>query len=50
MEEEYFEIEIDDTVYVTNDENNGFIYNLNENGSVSNKIVGYLKDGEVNFY
>ena len=50
IEEEYFEIEIDDTVYVTTDENNGFIYHLNENGSISNKIIGYLKDGEVNFY
>ena len=47
-EEEYTEIEIDDVTFCTNNEENGFIYELN-NGEVGNK-VGYLKDGEPFFY
>jgi hypothetical protein len=48
-EEELFEIEIDDITYCSNNEDNGFIYELNEDGDVGNK-VGYLKDGEPFFY
>jgi hypothetical protein len=47
-EEEYTEIEIDDVNYCTNDEENGFIYQLID-GDVGDK-VGYLKDGEPFFY
>ena len=46
--EEIFEIDIDDTTYCTNNEENGFIYELN-NGEMGDKI-GYLKDGEPFFY
>jgi len=48
-EEEYFEIEIDDITYFTNDEVNGFIYDTTEDGYLGDK-VGVLKDGEPNFY
>ena len=48
-EEEYIEIDIDDVTYCTNNEENGFIYELTEDGDVGNKI-GYLKDGEPFFY
>jgi hypothetical protein len=48
-EEELVEIEIDDITYCTNDEENGFIYELSEEGEVGEK-VGYLKDGEPFFY
>ena len=48
-EEELFEIEIDDKTYCTNDEENGFIYELNEEGEIGIKI-GYLKEGEPFFY
>jgi len=48
-EEELFEIEIDDSTYCTNNENNGFIYELDKDGNVGKK-VGYLKDGEPYFY
>jgi hypothetical protein len=48
-EEEYIEIDIDDVTYCTNNEDNGFIYELTEDGDVGNK-VGYLKDGEPFFY
>ena len=48
-EEELFEIEIDDVTYCTNDEENGFIYALSEDGDVGDK-VGYLKEGEPFFY
>jgi hypothetical protein len=47
-EEELFEIEIDDVAYCTNDDENGFIYQLND-GEVGDK-VGYLKEGEPFFY
>ena len=48
-EEEYFEIEIDDVSYCTNNETSGFIYDLDEDGEVGKKL-GYLKDGEPFFY
>jgi hypothetical protein len=48
-EEELVEIEIDDITYCTNNEDNGFIYELSEDGEVGNK-VGYLKEGEPFFY
>ena len=48
-EEEYIEIDIDDVTYCTNNEDNGFIYQLTEDGDVGDK-VGYLKDGEPFFY
>jgi hypothetical protein len=48
-EEEFFEIEIDDVTFCTNDEENGLIYELTEDGEVGDK-VGYLKDGEPFFY
>ena len=48
-EEELFEIEIDDITYCTNNEDNGIIYQLTEDGDVGEK-VGYLKDGEPFFY
>jgi hypothetical protein len=48
-EEELVEIEIDDVTYCTNDEENGFIYELTEEGEVGDKI-GYLKEGEPFFY
>ena len=48
-DEEYIEIDIDDITYCTNNEENGFIYQLTEDGDVGDK-VGYLKDGEPFFY
>jgi len=48
-EEELIEIEIDDKTYCTNDDNNGFIYDLDSDGDVGKK-VGYLKDGDAYFY
>jgi len=48
-DEEYIEIEIDDIAYCTNDEENGFIYEIDKEGQPSKK-VGYLKDGEAIFY
>jgi len=48
-DEEYFEIEIEDIAYCTNDEENGFIYEIDKEGQPSKK-VGYLKDGEAIFY
>ena len=48
-EEELFEIEIDDITYCTNNEENGYIYELTEDGESGEK-VGYLKDGEPFFY
>lgn len=49
VEEEFIEIDIDDVTYCTNNEENGFIYELTEDGDVGDK-VGYLKDGEPFFY
>ena len=48
-EEEVFEIEIDDVTYYTENEENGNIYSVDENGDPGNKI-GYLKHGEPFFY
>jgi hypothetical protein len=48
-DEELFEIEIDDVTYCTNNDENGFIYELTEEGDVGAK-VGYLKDSEPFFY
>jgi hypothetical protein len=48
-EEEYIEIDIDDITYCTNNEENGFIYEVTEDGDLGDK-VGYLKDGEPFFY
>jgi hypothetical protein len=48
-EEEFFEIEIDDITYYTNDEENGFLYLVLEDDDVGDK-VGYIKDGEPFFY
>ena len=46
---ELFEIEIEDVTYCTNDEENGIIYELTEEGEAGKK-VGFLKDGEATFY
>ena len=48
-DEELFEIEIDDETYCTNNEVNGFIYILDKDGDVGEKI-GYFKDSEPIFY
>jgi hypothetical protein len=48
-EEELFEIEIDDKTYCTNDDQNGFIWELTEDGEQGDKI-GYLKEGDAYFY
>jgi len=48
-EEEYMEIDIDDVTYCTNNEENGFIYEMDKDGDVGKK-VGYIKDGEPFFY
>jgi hypothetical protein len=46
--DDFFEIEIDDITYCTNDEETGVIYELDNDGDVG-KRVGYLKDGEPFF-
>ena len=48
-DEELFEIEIDDKTYCTNNDQNGFIWELTEEGESGEKI-GYLKDGDAFFY
>jgi len=48
-EEELFEIEIDDVTYCTNDDENGFIWELTKDGEQGEKI-GYFKEGEPIFY
>ena len=48
-EEEIFEIEIDDKIYCTNDDKNGFIWELTEDSEQGSK-VGYFKDEEPFFY
>jgi hypothetical protein len=48
-EEELEIITIDDVDFCTNDEENGFIYELSEEGEQGEK-VGYLKEGEPFFY
>ena len=47
-EEELFEIEIDDITYCTNNEQNGVIYELLEDGEVGEQI-GHFVDGEPIF-
>jgi len=47
-DEDIFEIDIDDVTYCTNNEENGFIYELKD-GEMGDKI-GYFKDGEPFFY
>lgn len=49
VEEELEVITIDDVDYCTNNEENGFIWELTEDGEQGAK-VGYLKDGEPFFY
>lgn len=49
VEEELEVITIDDIDYCTNNEENGFIWELTEDGEQGDK-VGYLKDGEPFFY
>ena len=46
--DDFFEIEIDDITYCTNDEETGIIYELDKDGDVG-KRVGYLKAGEPFF-
>jgi hypothetical protein len=48
-DDELFEIEIEDVTYCTNDEENGIIFELTEEGEAGKK-VGFLKDGEATFY
>ena len=48
-EEDLEVITIDDIDYCTNNEENGFIWELTEDGEQGTK-VGYLKDGEPFFY
>jgi hypothetical protein len=47
-EEELFEIEIDDVTYCTNDEENGFIYEIDKDGNVGD-VIGHFKDSEPFF-
>jgi hypothetical protein len=47
-EEDVFEIEIDDVTYFTNNEENGSIYMVDQNGDPGKKI-GHLKEGEPFF-
>ena len=49
VEEELEVITIDDIDYCTNNEENGFIWQLTKDGEQGDK-VGYLKDGEPFFY
>ena len=49
VEEDLEVITIDDVDYCTNNEENGFIWELTEDGEQGAK-VGYLKDGEPFFY
>jgi hypothetical protein len=48
-EEEMFFIEINNVTYCTNDEENGFIYELLEDDDIGKKI-GYFKNGKSHFY
>ena len=47
-EEELIEIEIDGVTYCTENDDNGFIYELDKDGNVG-ETVGYLKNGEPFF-
>jgi hypothetical protein len=46
---ELFEIEIDDKTYCTTDDQNGFIWELTEDGEQGEKI-GYFENGDAYFY
>jgi hypothetical protein len=48
-EEDFFEVEIDDKSYCTNDEVNGFIYELTDDGEIGEK-VGVYKNSVATFY
>ena len=48
-DDEVFEIDIDDKTYCTNNDENGFIWELTEDGEQGDK-VGYFKEGEPFFY
>jgi hypothetical protein len=48
-DEELFEIEIDDKTYCTTDDQNGFIWELTEDGEQGEKI-GYFENGDAYFY
>ena len=47
-EDDFFEIEIDDVTYCTNNEETGIIYEVDKDGDMG-KRIGYLKDGEPFF-
>jgi hypothetical protein len=47
-EDDFFEIEIDDVTYCTNNEETGIIYEVDKDGDIG-KRIGYLKDGEPFF-
>ena len=47
-EDDFFEIEIDDITYCTNNEETGIIYEVDKDGDIG-KRIGYLKDGEPIF-
>ncbi len=48
-DEELFEIEIDDKTYCTNNDQNGFIWELTDEGEQGEKI-GYFEAGDAYFY
>jgi len=48
-EEELFSIEINNVTYCTNDETNGYIYELLENDDIGNKL-GRFKNGKSYFF
>jgi len=48
IDEEVFEIEIDDVTYFASDEENGILYEVDKDGEVG-KQVGIIKDGEPIF-
>jgi hypothetical protein len=48
-DEEIYEIDIDDTTYCTNNDENGFIWELTKDSEQGEK-VGYFKNGEPFFY
>jgi hypothetical protein len=48
-DEEIFEIDIDEVTYCTNNDENGFIWELTKDGEQGDK-VGYFKDSEPFFY
>ena len=47
-EDDFFEIEIDDITYCTNNEESGIIYAVDKDGDIGER-VGYLKNGEPFF-